>query len=80
MELGSHRGAEALTAILDRVSHAVIDELHRFGGDVIYFSGDAITCWLDGDEWDRSRRDFVANFKHGTAVTTRGFTAKCRLG
>lgn len=49
-ELGSQRGSEELTANLDRVFHAVIAELDRYGGDVIYFSGDAITCWLDGDD------------------------------
>ncbi|HEY7130939.1 MAG TPA: AAA family ATPase [Candidatus Limnocylindrales bacterium] len=49
-ELGPERGAEELTANLGRVFHAVIDELDRRGGDVIYFSGDAITCWLDGDD------------------------------
>ena len=49
-ELGPQRGAEELTANLDRVFHAVIDELDRHGGDVIYFSGDAITCWIDGDD------------------------------
>jgi predicted ATPase/class 3 adenylate cyclase len=49
-ELGSQRGSEELTANLDRVFHAVIAELDAFGGDVIYFSGDAITCWIDGDD------------------------------
>jgi class 3 adenylate cyclase len=49
-ELGPERGAEELTANLNRIFHAIIAELDRFGGDVIYFSGDAITCWLDGDE------------------------------
>ena len=43
-ELGAHRGAEELTKHLNRVFHALIEELHRFGGEVIYFSGDAITC------------------------------------
>ena len=32
------------------VFDAVLGELHRFGGSVIYFSGDAVTCWLDGDD------------------------------
>ena len=32
----------------------MIAELDRFGGDVIYFSGDAITCWLDGDDGARA--------------------------
>ena len=49
-ELGPQRGAEELTANLGRVFHAVIAELDRYGGDVIYFSGDAITCWIDGDD------------------------------
>ena len=49
-ELGPERGAEELTANLNRIFHAIIAELDRYGGDVIYFSGDAITCWLDGDD------------------------------
>src|SRR4051812_12944211 len=49
-ELGSERASEVLTGHLNRVFHAVIAELHRFGGVVLYFSGDAITCWLDGDD------------------------------
>ncbi len=49
-ELGPQRGAEELTAALDVVFDAVLGELHRFGGSVIYFSGDAVTCWLDGDD------------------------------
>ena len=53
-ELGPQRGAEVLTAILGDVIGAVIAELDRFGGDVIYFSGDAITCWIDGDDGSRA--------------------------
>ena len=53
-ELGAQRGAEALTANLDRVFHALIEELARYGGHVIYFSGDAITCWIDGDDGARA--------------------------
>jgi class 3 adenylate cyclase len=49
-ELGSQRASEVLTGHLNRVFHAVIAELDRYGGEVIYFSGDAITCWLDGDD------------------------------
>ena len=48
-ELGPRRGAEELTRYLNRVYHALITELHRFGGVVIGFSGDAISCWFDGD-------------------------------
>jgi class 3 adenylate cyclase/tetratricopeptide (TPR) repeat protein len=53
-ELGSERASELLTGHLNRVFHAVIDELDRHGGHVIYFSGDAITCWLDGDDGARA--------------------------
>lgn len=49
-ELGPQRGSEELTANIGRVFHEVIGELDAFGGDVIYFSGDAITCWIDGDD------------------------------
>jgi class 3 adenylate cyclase/tetratricopeptide (TPR) repeat protein len=54
LELGPRRGAEELTRHLNQVYNAVITELHRYGGSVIGFSGDAITCWLDGDDGQRS--------------------------
>ncbi len=53
-EFGPQRGAEELTANLSRVFHAIIEDLYRFGGEVIYFSGDAVTCWLDGDDGIRA--------------------------
>ncbi len=53
-ELGAKRGAEELTIHLNRVYDALIDTLHRFGGSVIGFSGDAITCWLDEDDGRRA--------------------------
>jgi class 3 adenylate cyclase/tetratricopeptide (TPR) repeat protein len=59
-ELGPQRGPEELTAHIGRVFHAVIEELDRRGGDVIYFSGDAITCWLDGDDGTRAVAAAVA--------------------
>ncbi|MCL4264562.1 MAG: tetratricopeptide repeat protein [Anaerolineae bacterium] len=49
-ELGPRRGAEELTGHLNQVYDALITELHRFGGSVISFAGDAITCWLNGDD------------------------------
>ncbi len=48
-DLGAQRGAEELTRTLNLVYDALIAELHRFGGSVISFSGDAITCWFDAD-------------------------------
>ena len=53
VELGPKRGAEELTVHLNQVYGALIAELHRYGGSVISFSGDAITCWLDGDDGRR---------------------------
>ena len=49
-ELGARRGAEELTATLDRVFAALLERLHVWRGSVIYFSGDAVTAWLDGDD------------------------------
>ena len=46
---GVRRGAEQLTLQLNRVYDALIGEVDRFGGSVIGFSGDAITCWFDAE-------------------------------
>lgn len=48
-EFGAQRGAEELTRLLDRAIGAAIDEVRRASGSVVYFSGDAITCWFDGE-------------------------------
>jgi class 3 adenylate cyclase/tetratricopeptide (TPR) repeat protein len=48
-ELGRQRGAEEFTGYLNAVFEALVAEVCRYGGSVISFSGDAITCWLDGD-------------------------------
>jgi class 3 adenylate cyclase/tetratricopeptide (TPR) repeat protein len=53
-ELGPQRGAEELTANIGRVFHAVIEALDTYDGNVIYFAGDAITCWIDGDDGTRA--------------------------
>jgi class 3 adenylate cyclase/tetratricopeptide (TPR) repeat protein len=49
-ELGPQRGAEELTAALSSIIDPLMAELDRHGGDVIYFSGDAVTAWIDGDD------------------------------
>ncbi len=74
-ELGPRRGAEELVANLNRVLEALIRDLHEFDGEVIYFSGDAITCWIDGD--DGTRAAACALLMQSTMadvgrVTTRG--------
>src|SRR3954452_9096935 len=53
-ELGPRRGAEELTRQLDRIFGLIIAEVDRYRGSVIGFAGDAITCWLDGDDGRRA--------------------------
>src|SRR5690348_4211680 len=45
--LGPQRGAEELTGILNHLYESLTAEVDRFGGSVISFSGDAMTCWFD---------------------------------
>src|SRR5919199_624384 len=47
--LGPQRGAEELPRQLNLIYDALIAEVDRYRGSVIGFSGDAITCWFDGD-------------------------------
>ncbi len=54
------RGAEELTNALNLVYGALIGEVHRHGGSVVGFSGDAITCWFDGDEGQRAAASAAA--------------------
>ncbi|HEX3427161.1 MAG TPA: tetratricopeptide repeat protein [Acidimicrobiales bacterium] len=52
--LGEQRGAEELSARLNHMYDGLIHEVHRFGGTVLGFSGDAFTCWLDDDDGMRA--------------------------
>jgi predicted ATPase/class 3 adenylate cyclase len=45
--LGPQRGAEELPRQLNLIYDALIADVNRYGGSVIGFSGDAITCWFD---------------------------------
>ncbi|GAB4118683.1 MAG: adenylate/guanylate cyclase domain-containing protein [Roseiflexaceae bacterium] len=47
--LGPQRGAEELGRQLNQIYDALIDQVDRFSGSVLSFSGDAITCWFDDD-------------------------------
>ncbi len=49
-ELGPKRGAEALLGVLNPLFEALIAPIHRYGGNVIGFVGDAVTCWFDDGE------------------------------
>ncbi len=46
---GPQRGAEELTRTLNCVYTALIAVVDQYGGSVIGFSGDAITCWFADD-------------------------------
>lgn len=52
--LGPQRGPEELTIWLNHVYGALIADVHHYRGSVIGFSGDAITCWFDGDNGERA--------------------------
>ncbi len=56
-QFGPRRGAEELTRHLNRVYDALVVEIHRHGGNVIGFSGDAMTCWFDGKDEIRRMKD-----------------------
>ncbi|MBF4765508.1 AAA family ATPase [Nocardioides islandensis] len=53
-ELGGRRGAEVLSATLDRIFSALMEPLHVWSGSVVYFSGDAVTAWIDEDDGTRA--------------------------
>jgi adenylate cyclase len=59
-EFGPQRGAEELTRLLNQIFDALITELHHYGGSVIGFAGDAMTCWLDGDTGLRATASALA--------------------
>jgi class 3 adenylate cyclase len=72
-EMGPTRGAEEVLRQINPIYDHLIAELHRYGGSVISFAGDSITCWLDGDEGLRATacamgmQQLMANF---TTLTT----------
>lgn len=53
-QLGPRHGAEELALCLDNIYNALIEPVEACDGSVIDFSGDAITCWFDGDDGQRA--------------------------
>jgi predicted ATPase/class 3 adenylate cyclase len=47
--LGSQQGAEELTSILNRLFTPLISQVHHYGGSIVAFGGDALTCWFPGE-------------------------------
>ncbi len=48
-DLGAGRGAEELLRDLNRFYDGVVSEIHRFGGAVVGYAGDGLTCWFDDE-------------------------------
>ena len=46
-ELGPRQGADELMMQVNLLYTGVVGEVHRYGGSVIGFSGDSMTCWFD---------------------------------
>ena len=53
-KFGADRGAEMLTELLNRVFGSLVAQAHKYQGSVIGFSGDALTCWFEGDDGRRA--------------------------
>jgi adenylate cyclase len=52
---GTRYGAEELSRHLSRIYDALIAPVDCYGGSIVYFSGDAITCWFgDCDHLDET--------------------------
>ncbi|MCP4638310.1 MAG: hypothetical protein GY848_17755, partial [Methyloversatilis sp.] len=68
-ELGPQRGAEALLGVINPVYEALITPLHRYGGSVLSFAGDAITCWLDARDGPAAPRAVRAALAMQAAMT-----------
>lgn len=66
--LGARRGAEELAKRLNQVYDVLIAEIHAYGGSVIGFSGDAVTCWFDEHDGDEASRAVVCGLALQEAI------------
>lgn len=57
---GPRRGAEELSRHLNTVYDALIAQVEYYGGSVISFAGDSITCWFDEQQSQASKRAVAA--------------------
>jgi len=74
-EFGARRGADELTRQLNLIYSALITEVERFGGSVIGFSGDAITCWFDAEISTQPSAHPVDDLKNATLRAIAGALA-----
>ena len=79
--LGKKHGAEALLNVLNPLFEALIEPVHRFGGSVIGFAGDAITCWFDDSAnfADRDLTGFQKPVKSDLRAVAAGLAMQERI-
>jgi DNA-binding response OmpR family regulator len=84
-QLGLKRGAETLTRHLNQVYGALIAEVHRYGGSVLNFSGDAVLCWFARDDGLRAvacalaMQNAMAQFASLTTPTGTAFSLAIKV-
>ena len=69
--MGAQRGSEELSRRVNAVLENVIQEVHRYGGSVIGFAGDGLTCWFNGDNGRRATAAALAvqQLQHASSVS-----------
>jgi adenylate cyclase len=55
--LGARRGAEAMTRQMNQVYEALIAQVERYGGSVVGFAGDSVTCWFADEDQGSDTKD-----------------------
>lgn len=68
--LGPRRGAEELSRHLNTVYDALISQVEYYGGSVISFAGDAITCWFDIQHGPATARAVAAALAMQTMISS----------
>ena len=80
-EYGPRRGPEELTRQLNLIYDALVAEVHRYGGSVMGFAGDAITCWFDDGSSITSRQGATTRSgQAGLQATACGLAMQQAMG
>src|SRR5687768_13643740 len=81
-ELGPRRGVDELSRQINAVYDALIAQVERYGGSVIGFAGDAMTCWFDASvvsrPWSVASEPTAAAADNGQRTTDNGQLAALR--
>ncbi|HEY1015562.1 MAG TPA: AAA family ATPase, partial [Herpetosiphonaceae bacterium] len=59
-ELGARRGIDELIERLNRAYEEIIAAVERYGGSVVSFAGDSLTCWFAADAGPRAAASSLA--------------------